>query len=161
MEEFLDKNNLIAISDVDTRALVNYIRDNGAMNAVISTDVDNIDELKKQLATIPNMEGLELASKVSTKEPYFYGDENAKYKISALDLGIKKNILRRLEERDCYIKVFPYDATFDDMESFKPDGYFISNGPGDPEPLTSAIDVVKTILDKEVPMFGILSLIHI
>jgi len=155
LEEFLDKNNLIAISDVDTRALVNYIRDNGAMNAVISTDVDNIDELKKQLATIPNMEGLELASKVSTKEPYFYGDENAKYKISALDLGIKKNILRRLEERDCYIKVFPYDATFDDMESFKPDGYFISNGPGDPEPLTSAIDVVKTILDKEVPMFGI------
>ncbi len=155
LEEFLNRNNLLAISDVDTRALVSYIRDNGAMNAVISTEVDNIEGLKKQLAEIPDMNGLELASKVSTKEPYFFGNENAKYKISALDLGIKKNILRRLSERDCYIKVFPYNASFSDMEAFNPDGYFISNGPGDPEPLHGAIEVVKTILDKEVPMFGI------
>mgnify|MGYP003636370334 FL=1 len=155
LEEFLNRNNLLAISDVDTRALVSYIRDNGAMNAVISTEVDNIEGLKKQLAAVPDMNGLELASKVSTKEPYFFGNENAKYKISALDLGIKKNILRRLAERDCYIKVFPYNATFSEMEAFNPDGYFISNGPGDPEPLHSAIEVVKTILDKEQPMFGI------
>ena len=155
LEEFLDKHNLLAISDVDTRALVSYIRDNGAMNAVISTDVDNMEGLKKQLAEVPDMHGLELASKVSTKEPYFYGDENAKYKISALDLGIKKNILRNLAERDCYIKVFPYNASFEDMAAFSPDGYFISNGPGDPEPLGGAIEVVKTILDKELPMFGI------
>ncbi len=155
LENFLNKNNLLAISDVDTRALVSYIRDNGAMNAVISTDVDNIEGLKKQLAAVPNMDGLELASKVSTKEPYYYGDENAKYKVSALDLGIKKNILRRLAERDCYIKVFPYNANFSELEAFNPDGYFISNGPGDPEPLKSAIEVVKTILDKEMPMFGI------
>lgn len=155
LEEFLDKNNLLAISDVDTRALVIHIRENGAMNAVISTEVDNIEELKKQLATIPNMDGLELASKVSTKRPYYYGDENSKYRISALDLGIKKNILRRLAERDCYIKVFPYDTDFSEMEAFGPDGYFISNGPGDPQPLKSAIEVVKTILDKELPMFGI------
>lgn len=155
LEEFLNRNNLLAISDVDTRALVSYIRDNGAMNAVISTEVDNIEGLKKQLAAVPDMNGLELASKVSTKEPYFFGNENAKYKISALDLGIKKNILRRLAERDCYIKVFPYNATFSEMEAFNPDGYFISNGPGDPKPLHSAIEVVKTILDKEQPMFGI------
>jgi len=155
LEEFLERNNLLAISDVDTRALVIYIRENGAMNAVISTEVDNIEELKKQLAKVPKMDGLELASKVSTKEPYFYGDENAKYKISALDLGIKKNILRRLAERDCYIKVFPYDSSFSDMEAFNPDGYFISNGPGDPQPLKGAIGVVKTILDRELPMFGI------
>ncbi len=155
LEEFLNRNNLLAISDVDTRALVNYIRDNGAMNAVISTEVDNIEGLKKQLADVPNMDGLELASKVSTKEPYFFGDENAKYKVSALDLGIKKNILRMLAERDCYIKVFPYNSSFEDLEAFNPDGYFISNGPGDPEPLKSAIEVVKTILDKELPMFGI------
>ena len=88
LEEFLDKNNLLAISDVDTRALVSYIRDNGAMNAVISTDVDNIEGLKKQLAEVPNMEGLELASKVSTKEPYYFGDENATYKVAALDLSL-------------------------------------------------------------------------
>lgn len=155
LEEFINRNNLLAISDVDTRALVSYIRDNGAMNAVISTEVDNIEGLKKQLADVPDMNGLELASKVSTKEPYFFGNENAKFKISALDLGIKKNILRNLSERDCYIKVFPYNATFEEMDAFSPDGYFISNGPGDPEPLEDAIKVVKTILDKEIPMFGI------
>ena len=155
LEEFLNKNNLLAISDVDTRALVNYIRDNGAMNAVVSTEVDNIEGLKKQLAEVPNMDGLELASKVSTKEPYFFGEETSKYRIAALDLGIKKNILRHLAIRDCYIKVFPYDTTFSEMASFNPDGYFISNGPGDPEPLTSARELVKTVLDKEIPMFGI------
>ena len=104
LENFFIKNNLFAISDVDTRALVSYIRDNGAMNAVISTEVDSIDKLKEQLQTIPNMDGLELASEVSTKESYFYGDENAKYKVAALDLGIKKNILRNLSNREsfCY-----------------------------------------------------------
>jgi len=90
LEEFLETNNLLAISDVDTRALVNYIRDNGAMNAVISTEVDNIEGLKEQLKAVPEMNGLELASKVSTKEPYFFGNENASHKISALDIGIKK-----------------------------------------------------------------------
>ncbi|MGB3344270.1 MAG: glutamine-hydrolyzing carbamoyl-phosphate synthase small subunit [Aequorivita sp.] len=155
LEEFLNKYNLLAISDVDTRALVNYIRDNGAMNAVISTDVDNIEDIKTQLAEVPNMDGLELASKVSTKEPYFYGKESAKYKIAALDLGIKKNILRSFAARDCYVKVFPFDTSFSEMASFNPDGFFISNGPGDPEPLKYALEVMKTILDKEIPMFGI------
>ena len=128
----------VAISDVDTRALVAYIRDNGAMNAIISTDVDNIEDLKKQLAKVPDMNGLELASKVSTKEPYFYGIENATYKIAALDIGIKKNILRNFAKRDAYIKVFPYNASFEELSAFNPDGYFISNGPGDPEPLVDA-----------------------
>ena len=155
LEEFLDKNNLLAISDVDTRALVNYIRDNGAMNAVISTEVDAIDRLKDELAAIPNMKGLELASKVSTKEPYFFGSEDATHRISALDIGIKKNILRNLAQRDCYIKVFPYDATFEEMKSFDPDAYFLSNGPGDPEPLTQAIETTKNILKEDVPLFGI------
>ncbi|WP_242133317.1 glutamine-hydrolyzing carbamoyl-phosphate synthase small subunit [Aestuariivivens marinum] len=155
LEEFLDKNNLFAISDVDTRALVSYIRDNGAMNAVISTDVDNIDELKKQLAEVPNMEGLELASKVSTKEPYYFGDENATYKVAALDIGIKKNILRNIAKRDVYIKVFPYNSKFEDLEAFNPDGYFLSNGPGDPEPLKEAQAVAKEIIKRNLPLFGI------
>jgi carbamoyl-phosphate synthase small subunit len=155
LESFLDKNNLLAISDVDTRALVSYIRDNGAMNAVISTDVDNIEGLKKQLLEVPDMDGLELASQVSTKEPYFVGNENATYKISALDLGIKKNILRNLAKRDAYIKVFPYNATFDDLEAFKPDGYFLSNGPGDPEPLVEAQALAKEIIKRDLPLFGI------
>ena len=155
LEDFLDKNELLAISDVDTRALVSYIRDNGAMNAVITTELDNLDALKKQLASTPDMKGLELASKVSTKEPYFYGDSTATHKISALDIGIKKNILRNLAKRDCYIKVFPYNTSFSEMSSFKPDGYFLSNGPGDPEPLTEAIATTKQILETEKPVFGI------
>lgn len=155
LEDFLNENNLLAISDVDTRALVSYIRDNGAMNAVISTDVDNIEDLKKQLSEVPNMEGLELASKVSTKEPYFFGDENATYKVSALDIGIKKNILRNIAKRDVYIKVFPYNSTFSDLESFNPDGYFLSNGPGDPEPLVDAQNVAKEIIKRDLPLFGI------
>lgn len=155
LENILDKNNLFAISDVDTRALVSYIRDNGAMNAVISTDIDNIEGLKKQLNKVPEMSGLELASKVSTKEPYYYGNENAKYKIAALDLGIKTNILRNLAKRDAFIKVFPYNATFDDLSSWNPDGYFLSNGPGDPEPLVEAQKLAKEIIDRDLPLFGI------
>jgi carbamoyl-phosphate synthase small subunit len=101
------------------------------------------------------MEGLELSSKVSTKEPYYYGDENAKYKISALDIGIKKNILRNLAKRDAYIKVFPYNATFTEMSSWRPDGYFISNGPGDPDPLHEAIAAAKEMIKSDKPLFGI------
>ncbi len=155
LEDFLNVNHLFAISDVDTRALVSYIRDNGAMNAVISTDVENIEELKTKLKQVPSMEGLELASKVSTKEPYFFGDENATYKIAALDIGIKKNILRNLAKRDAYIKVFPFNANFDELASWKPDAYFISNGPGDPEPLTDAIVAAKQMISSGKPLFGI------
>ncbi len=155
LESFLDKNNLLAISDVDTRALVAYIRDNGAMNAVISTEVDQLEKLKEQLAEIPNMKGMELASKVSTKEPYCFGDENATFKVSALDIGIKKNILRNLSQRDCYIKVFPYDSTLEELDSFNPDGYFLSNGPGDPEPLTQSIKTAKEAIETGKPIFGI------
>lgn len=153
--DWFEKHNLVAISDVDTRALVSYIRDNGAMNAIISTEIDNIDDLKKQLAETPNMEGLELASKVSTKEPYFVGDENSSIKISALDIGIKKNILRNLVKRGAYVKVYPYNASFEEMSDFNPDGYFISNGPGDPEPLVEAQNTAKKIIERNLPLFGI------
>ncbi len=155
LQEFLTNNKLLAISDVDTRALVSYIRDHGAMNAVISTRVDAIDELKEVLNKVPSMVGLELSSKVSTREPYFFGSEDATYKIAALDIGIKKNILRNLAARDAYIKVFPYDASFSELEAWNPDGYFISNGPGDPEPLKEAIQTAKDIIAQDKPLFGI------
>ncbi|CAL2085842.1 glutamine-hydrolyzing carbamoyl-phosphate synthase small subunit [Tenacibaculum sp. 190524A02b] len=155
LKDWFVKHNLVAISDVDTRALVSYIRDNGAMNAIISTEVDKVDELKNKLANIPNMKGLELASKVSTKEPYFVGDKNAPIKISALDIGIKKNILRNLAKRGAYIKVYPYNSSFKEMNDFNPDGYFISNGPGDPEPLVDAQNTAKEIIEKNLPLFGI------
>ena len=155
LENFFEANDLFAISDVDTRALVSYIRENGAMNAVISTDFENIEALKKQLAEVPNMEGLELASKVSTKEPYYFGDENATYKIAALDIGIKKNILRNFAKRDACIKVFPYNASFEELSAWNPDGYFLSNGPGDPQPLVEAQALAKKIIEKNLPLFGI------
>jgi len=155
LEDFLAKNNLFAISEVDTRALVAYIRDNGAQNAVISTRVDDLDGLKKELASVPDMKGLELSSKVSTSEPYTVGNPEAKFRVAALDLGIKRNILRHLTKRDCYVKVFPYNASFDELSDFKPDGYFLSNGPGDPEPLTDAINTTRAILAQNAPVFGI------
>tara|TARA_B100000809_G_scaffold213624_1_gene218042 strand:- start:16657 stop:17757 length:1101 start_codon:yes stop_codon:yes gene_type:complete len=155
LEDYLKKHNLLAITDVDTRAVVSYIRDKGAMNAVISTKIDDVDLLLESLKNVPNMEGLDLASTVSTKEPYFYGDEKATYKISALDLGIKTNILRNLANRDCYIKVFPSTSTFEELKAFSPDGYFLSNGPGDPEPLKNAQEVAAEIIENNLPLFGI------
>jgi carbamoyl-phosphate synthase small subunit len=155
LQAFLDKNGLFAISDVDTRALVSYIRDHGAMNAVISTRVDDIETLKKELEAVPSMEGLELASKVSTKEPYFAGDPGADIRIAALDIGIKKNILRNLAKRGAYIQVFPHDTSYETMEAWSPDGYFISNGPGDPQPLKQAVETARNIIAADKPLFGI------
>jgi len=143
LKDWFVKHNLVAISDVDTRALVSYIRDHGAMNAIISTEIDNIESLKVQLSKVPSMEGLELASKVSTKEPYFIGDKNSDLKVAVLDIGIKKNIIRNFVKRGAYVKVFPYDSSFEDLHSWNPDGYFISNGPGDPEPLKQAQELAK------------------
>ena len=153
--DYFVKQNLVAISDVDTRALVTYIRENGAMNAIISTETNNIEVLKNKLAKVPDMEGLELASRVSTKDPYYFGNKNATFKIAALDIGIKKNILRNLAKRDAYIKVFPYNTTYKAMRSWNPDGYFISNGPGDPKPLVDAQVVAKEINKRNLPLFGI------
>ncbi len=125
------------------------------MNAVISTEVGEEERLLKELSKAPSMEGLELASKVSTKEAYTVGTPNATYKIAALDLGIKQNILHHMVERDMYVKVFPYDTPLEELEKFQPDGYFISNGPGDPEPLKGVQDVAKKIIEKNHPLFGI------
>lgn len=155
LEDYLRDHNLFAISDVDTRALVSYIRDNGAMNAVISTDFDSIEELRAQLLEVPKMDGLELASAVSTKEAYYYGNEEASLKVAALDIGIKRSILENLASRGVYVKVFPYNATFDEMNAWAPDGYFLSNGPGDPEPLIEAQSLAKEIIKRDLPLFGI------
>lgn len=153
--DFLEDQKLVVISDVDTRALVSYIRDHGAQNAAICCDESTVDEIKGKLVGIPSMDGLELASKVSTKEPYFYGSPDAKYRISVLDLGIKENILRNFAQRDCYIKVFPFNSSLESLESFDPHGYFLSNGPGDPEPLVQVQEVARQILKRNLPLFGI------
>lgn len=155
IQDYFQNDNLVAISDIDTRALVRHIRDKGAMNAIISSEITDLEELKQKLAEVPSMEGLELSSKVSTKEPYFYGNPNASLKVAALDLGIKKNILRNFEARDIYVQVFPAKTTFAEMEKFNPDGYFISNGPGDPSVMPYAVETIKAILAADKPLFGI------
>ncbi len=155
IQSYFEEGNLVGISDVDTRSLVRHIRDKGAMNAIISSETLDVEDLKSQLAKVPSMDGLELSSKVTTTEPYFFGNENASLRVAVLDLGIKKNILRNFEARDVYTKVFPAKTTFEEMEKWNPDGYFISNGPGDPAPMDYAIETVKSILNANKPMFGI------
>jgi carbamoyl-phosphate synthase small subunit len=155
LQEYFEKQNIVAIDGVDSRALVIHIREAGAMNCIISSESKDIPQLKKMLAAVPSMDGLELASAVSTKSEYTLGDESSKLRIAVLDYGIKKNILNCLVERGAFVKVFNAKTTFDELEKFNPDGYFISNGPGDPEPMDYAVETVKKILNSKKPFFGI------
>jgi len=104
---------------------------------------------------VPDMAGLELSSKVTTQNPYTYGHEDARYRIAALDFGIKKNILRNFDGRDCFVKVFPATTPFEELKKWDPDGYFLSNGPGDPSTMDYAIETTKKILAENKPLFGI------
>ena len=155
LQRYFEQQKVIAIDDVDTRALVAHVRTQGAMNCIISSDITDIVELKKELAKVPSMAGLELASVVSTKESYFAGDPESKIRISVLDFGIKKHILNCLVERGAYVKVHNAKTSFGELEKFEPNGYFLSNGPGDPEPLHFAVKTVKQILAVNKPLFGI------
>lgn len=154
LQQYLEKNGIVGISDIDTRKLVRYIRSKGAMNALISS-VLTPDEMKVEIKKVPSMNGLELSSIVTTKESYFVGSESAPIRVAALDLGIKKSILTNLAERGCYIKVFPAKTSFAEMNKWNPDGYFISNGPGDPSVMEYAIKTVREVLDSNKPTFGI------
>ena len=139
LDSFLTHNGIVGISDVDTRALVTHIRDKGAMNGVISSEVSAKKELTKLLKKCPPMEGLELSSRVSTVTPYFHGKPNARYRVAVLDVGVKTNILDQLAARGCYLKIFPAKSTYEELQSFDPHGYFISNGPGDPAAMPYAV----------------------
>ncbi|MEI6815469.1 MAG: glutamine-hydrolyzing carbamoyl-phosphate synthase small subunit [Bacteroidota bacterium] len=155
IQDYFLKENIVAISEIDTRAVVRHIRSKGAMNCIISSEVNDVDFLRTELKKVPSMAGLELSSKVSTKESYFLGNPEAKYKVAVLDLGVKKNILRCLIERDCYLQVFPWDTPYGELKKWNPDGYFISNGPGDPGVMPIAVNTVSDILESNNPMFGI------
>lgn len=155
LQQYFEDENLVAIDEVDTRALVAHVRTQGAMNCIISSTEMDLEILKEKLAAAPNMDGLELATKVSTKESYSLGNENSELKVAVLDLGIKKNILNCLVERGAFVKVFNAKTSFEELQEFNPNGYFISNGPGDPAPLDFAVNTIKQILDSGKPMFGI------
>jgi carbamoyl-phosphate synthase small subunit len=155
LQEYFEKNGVVGIAEVDTRQIVRYVRSKGVLNAIISSEILDIEKLKEEVKKVPSMAGLELSSKVSTKEPYYLGKPDAKYKVAVLDLGVKRSILNNLVERECYLKVFPAATTFEEMEKWGANGYFISNGPGDPAVTTYAIDTVKKVLAADKPMFGI------
>lgn len=155
LQQYFEQQQVVAIDAVDTRALVAYVRTQGAMNCIISSDNMDIEKLRSELSKVPSMAGLELASVVSTKESYFLGNPESNLKVAVLDFGVKKNILNCLVERGAYVKVHNAATTFEELKAFEPTGYFISNGPGDPEPMDYAVKTVKQILDADKPLFGI------
>jgi len=151
--DYLKKQNIVGIKNIDTRALTRHIRDNGAMNGIISSTADNKNKLESKLKSSPSMTGLDLAKIVSTKNIYDWSDKG-EYRVAAIDFGIKKNILRLLEEFHCQVTVFPANTTAKDVLSCDPDGVFLSNGPGDPAAVEYGIETVKQILGEK-PIFGI------
>lgn len=155
LQQYFEESGIVSICEIDTRALVRHIRDKGAMNCIISSEILDVEELKKRLAKVPSMEGLELSSKVSCKAAYHFGNEKSKYKVAVIDYGAKKNILRSLAERDCYLKVFPMDVSMKDILAFNPDGIMLSNGPGDPGVMKKETETVKEMLATGKPVFGI------
>lgn len=155
LNNYLIQNNLVAIEDVDTRALVTHVRTKGAMNCIISSEIFDIEVLKKELGNCPDMSGLELASTVSTQEIYELGDKASNIKVAVLDFGIKKNILQCLVDRGVHVRVHPAKTPLSILNQFNPNGYFISNGPGDPSAMPYAVETVKAILAENKPVFGI------
>ena len=155
VQEYFALNNIVGIADIDTREVVRHVRSKGAMNAIISSEGKSIEELKAQLAAVPSMEGLELSSSVSTQETYFMGNPDSEIRVAVLDLGVKQNILRCLVDRGAYLAVFNCKATLDEMLQFNPTGFMISNGPGDPAVMPYQVDLVKQIVEKNIPLFGI------
>ncbi|MBC7849640.1 MAG: glutamine-hydrolyzing carbamoyl-phosphate synthase small subunit [Chitinophagaceae bacterium] len=155
LETYLQMNNIVCIEGVDTRALVAHVRQNGAMNCIISSEILDVEELKKQLSQVPNMDGLELASYVSTKEAYTVGDEKSPIRIAVLDYGTKQHIVQCMVERGAFVKVFPAKTALSELKKFNPNGYFISNGPGDPAAMDYAVETVKNVIDENKPTFGI------
>lgn len=155
LQMYMEKNGVVGISDVDTRALVRYIRSKGAMNCIISSENLSTDELKYRLSQTPSMNGLELSSKVATTVAYVSPNSDSLYRVALLDFGVKKNIVRCLLDRGCLVKVFPLDVSFEELMEFNPDGFMLSNGPGDPSAMPNSIELVKKIVDTKIPVFGI------
>lgn len=155
LQEYLETNNIVGIEGIDTRALVAHIRVQGAMNCIISSEGKTVEQLKAELAEVPSMDGLELASAVSVSEPYYAGNPGASKRVAVLDFGMKENILKCMVERGVYAKVFPAKTKAEDLLAFNPDGIFISNGPGDPAAMPYAVETIRELTKHEKPMFGI------
>ncbi|MBS1628663.1 MAG: glutamine-hydrolyzing carbamoyl-phosphate synthase small subunit [Bacteroidetes bacterium] len=155
LADYLRDNNIVALEGVDTRALVQHIRNKGTMNGIISTEFNDIVRLRERLKLVPQMSGLDLSQEVSTNEAYTYGSPDATWRVAVLDFGLKQSMLRNFAERQVYLKIFPAHSSVQEMLAFKPDGFFVSNGPGDPAAMDYAVQSLKDILATGIPMFGI------
>jgi carbamoyl-phosphate synthase small subunit len=155
LDEYMKGNNIVCIEGVDTRSLVAHVRVKGAMNCVISSETSDLDALRAVLKKTPSMDGLELASVVSTDKEYELGDPASSLRVAVLDFGVKKHILECMVERGAFVRVFPARTPLAKLKEFSPSGYFLSNGPGDPAPMDYAIPMVKEILKEKKPLFGI------
>ena len=167
LSDYLVANNVVAISDIDTRKLTRILREKGAQaGCIIAGDVSEAEALA-QAKAFPGLSGMDLAKVVSVKESYEFAEgewdlvsgyakpSNPAFHVVAFDYGVKRNILRMLTSRGCKVTVLPAQATAEQALALKPDGVFLSNGPGDPQPCDYAISAIKTIVDKGVPTFGI------
>ncbi|MEP6550965.1 MAG: glutamine-hydrolyzing carbamoyl-phosphate synthase small subunit, partial [Gemmatimonadales bacterium] len=143
------------IQDVDTRRLTRHLRSVGVMRGVIGAGLEPDEASRRALEACPSMQGLDLASRVSTKERYTWGDPRARHHIVAYDYGIKRNILRLFGENDCRVTVVPADTTAEEVLADAPDGIFLSNGPGDPDAVSYAPGIIRTLTRAGVPTFGI------
>ncbi len=167
LSDYLVANNVVAISDIDTRKLTRILREKGAQAGCIITGADNEAEALAQAKAFPGLSGMDLAKVVSVKDSYQFIEgewdlvsgyakpSNPAFHVVAFDYGVKRNILRMLTSRGCKVTVLPAQATAEEALASKPDGVFLSNGPGDPQPCDYAISAIKTIVDKGVPTFGI------
>jgi len=156
LETYLKRWNIAAIDHLDTRALVRHIRDKGAMRSCLSTIDANADSVIEKARNSPPMENRELASVVTTKTPYAFpaqGDE--RFHVVCYDFGVKTNSLRELSRAGCRISVVPASTSATEVMAMKPDGVFLSNGPGDPASMTEEVEQVKQVAQSGVPTFGI------
>ena len=155
LDKFLKSNKVVGIQDIDTRALTIHIRSNGSMKGIISTKDFDIDSLAKKIKKIPSMEGLDLAKEVSRKEKTILSNvKNPKYKIAAIDYGMKSNIYDILLDKNSEVVIFPASVSAQEVLDYNPDGVFLSNGPGDPAAVSYGIETVKQLLGIK-PIFGI------
>jgi len=155
LQNMLIDSKTVGISDIDTRSLVRHIRSKGAMNAIVSSEILDVETLKAELKKVPSMDGLELSSFVATNQAYEVGDKNAALKVALLDFGVKANIVNCLVERGCQVKVFPLDTPVEDLLAYQPNGFMLSNGPGDPSSMPNSISIVDALVKTNIPIFGI------
>lgn len=156
LDSYLKSEGKTAIVDVDTRALVRYIRSKGAMNAAIFSINEDINAMKELLMKQPAMEGRDLTKEVSTKITYEVGNSyTCLHKVALIDFGVKQNIIQCLVDRNTFVKVFPSTVSFNEIADFEPNGVLLSNGPGDPAVLKHGVELTKELLENQVPIFGI------